>query len=86
MRAIRVKLIEIVAQAGERNQAAHAQTGHIHEETEVAYVRNQSRVALRLGGAELCLQKRKHLHVLAIALGVRGITLRFRNMIGHLFE
>ena len=55
MVALRIKNVEVIRHCGKRHQPAHRQAGNIDEETEVASVSDQRRVALRISGRELLL-------------------------------
>jgi hypothetical protein len=84
--AARIELIEIVAEAGERDEAIHTEGGDVDEEAEVANVGDQGWVGLGLVGLELGGQEGKEFHIATITLGVVGSALGFGEVGGDLAE
>ena len=84
--SLRIENIKIIGHGGERHQTAHGEAGDIHEEPEVAGVRDECRVALGISGCELLLEERKELHVFAVALRIGGITFSSGYVIGDFLE
>jgi len=84
--ARRVKLIEVVAHAGERNQSAHPQPRYIDKEPEVSHIGDQRRIPRRLRGLKLRVQEGEHLHIPAVAFRVIGVPLGLRDVLRDLLE
>jgi hypothetical protein len=83
---IRFEDKKIIFNGGERDVAAHDQTGDIHEETEVANVGDEGRVALRFAGTKLRFEERVELHIFAVTLRVGGISLGHGDVFGSLAQ
>jgi hypothetical protein len=81
-----IENIKVIGHGGEWHQAAHGEAGNIHEEPEVAGVRDECRVALGISGRELLLEERKEFHVFAIAFRIGGITFSSGYVIGDFLE
>ena len=86
MVARRLEDVEIIFHRRKRHEPAHAQVGHIDEETQVAHVGHERRITLRLAGLQLRFKEGEQLHVFAVALGVGGIAFGVGNVIGGLLE
>ena len=62
------------------HQAAHPQARHVHKKSEIPRVCHQRRILFAPPGFELRLQERIEFDILAVALGVGGVALRFGNV------
>ena len=68
--ACRIEHVEVVLDGRQRHNATHCQARHIDEESEVAYVRDQSGIGQGLSGCDLRVEECEQLHILAVALGI----------------
>ena len=80
----RVEDEEVILDAGEWHETAHAKAGHIHEETKVSNIGDESGVGLRFFGGELGFQVSVEFDLFAITLGIAGVPLGGGDVIGDL--
>src|SRR5436853_6143442 len=68
----RIEDVKIVDEGRKRHEAGHAEASNIDEETKVANVGHERRIAFGLAGPDLRVEKCEELHVFAVAFGVGG--------------
>ena len=68
------------------HESAQPQLGHIDKTAEVAHVDDDSLITPRLAGFQLRPEEGEEFGFLAVALGVAGVALGFRNVIGGFLE
>ena len=73
----------VVAHAEALDQTLEPQLGDVHHRADVAHVGDHGRVRLRFLGVELPLKMRQQLDVFAVHLGISGVALGERNMVGR---
>lgn len=78
--------VEFVLNGGKGYQAGHGEIRDIDEEAEVADVRDERRVTVRLAVPQLGFEVGEQLDVLAVAFGVGGVAFGEGEMVGRFLE